>query len=420
MKREEFLKRFTAIRQQSETLCKPLVTEDYVVQACADVSPPKWHLAHTSWFFETFILKPFNSNYKPFDPIYHYLFNSYYKSIGPAFLRPERGFLARPTVQEIHEYRQAVSYETHQFLFNCSEHLYEKVKPILILGCHHEQQHQELLLMDIKYNFSVNPLFPVYNKLGMQESASTIERALGWFELAGGINTIGHRGRGFCFDNELPAHKVFIPPFCIANRLITNAEYLEFIEDGGYANPFWWLSDGWDWCQMNGVNAPLYWHRIENKWHIFTLHGLKPLDPDEPVAHVSFYEADAYARWRGHRLPREEEWEYFVRQQKLDPHAGNFAENGYYHPLPNYPGAEGQFFGSLWEWTASPYSPYPGFRALPGSIGEYNGKFMNNQRVLRGGCCATPAKHNRSSYRNFFQPEKRWQFSGIRLAADNL
>ncbi|WED44231.1 ergothioneine biosynthesis protein EgtB [Legionella cardiaca] len=421
MVKEELAQRFKDVRQKTEELCQPLFTEDYVIQSMPDVSPPKWHLAHTTWFFETFILSPYLNSYKTFHPSFNYKFNSYYQTIGQPYLRPERGLLSRPTVKIIYDYRQYINDHILSLLERLPESELSTIKMLLSWGLQHEQQHQELLLMDIKHNFSRDPDFPCYQIVSRpKEEKINKEIIKTMMEVAGDIVEIGYDGTDFCFDNELPRHKKILEPFKIASQLVTNGEYLEFIMDNGYHDPRWWLADGWDWLQQHHCEAPLYWQKIDNEWHIFTLGGLKQLHLAEPVSHVSYYEADAYAKWRGCRLPTEDEWEHFVTKTGLSPEQGNFLESGLYHPQAcvyqkNNPS---QFFGDLWEWTASPYTPYPGYKAMDGSLGEYNGKFMSNQLVLRGGCCVTPQNHIRASYRNFFQPEKRWQFSGIRLAAN--
>lgn len=421
MKTKDLIGAYTTVRQQTERLCQPLATEDYVIQSIEDVSPPKWHLAHSSWFFETFILSQHLKGYKPFHDSFHHLFNSYYQGIGNPYPRAKRGLLSRPTVDEIYAYRQHIDDCMQNLLSEIAETEFETINTLLTLGLHHEQQHQELLLMDVKHNFSFDPNFPLY-QTQLQDISSALASKLTFIDVEAGVVEIGHRGKNFCFDNELPNHKKLLIPYAIASRLVSNAEYLEFIEAGGYKEPCWWLADGWDCVLKNNWQAPLYWQNQNNEWHVFSLHGLIPLNPAEPVSHVSFYEADAYARWRGARLVSEEEWEHFVVTTGLTPSNGNFMERGLYHPQPASTQNSlqpQQFFGDLWEWTASPYTPYPGFKPLKGALGEYNGKFMTNQMVLRGGCCATPKSHIRASYRNFFQPEKRWQFSGIRLARTN-
>ncbi|CEK10798.1 ergothioneine biosynthesis protein EgtB [Legionella hackeliae] len=419
MKREELARHFLNVRQQIVQSCQPLFVEDYVIQSMADVSPPKWHLAHTTWFFETFILLRLMKSYKLFDSSYNYRFNSYYQTISQPYPRAERGLLSRPTTEVIYAYREYVNNHILLLIEQIPDNQLPTLKHLLNWGFQHEQQHQELLLMDIKYNFSRDPDFPCYRASSITEKATMLNTNRQMIEVAGGIVEIGYQGTDFCFDNELPRHKKFLSPYLIAPQLVTIGEYLEFIDDRGYENPQWWLSDGWDWINQQSIQAPLYWQKIDNDWHIFTLNGLKPLNLAEPVSHVSYYEADAYAKWHGCRLPTEEEWEHLVVSTDLDPQQGNFLDNAMFHPQPAIDGnAPIQFFGDLWEWTASPYVPYPGYQSVTGALGEYNGKFMNNQFILRGGCCVTPRSHIRASYRNFFQPEKRWQFSGIRLAAN--
>lgn len=417
MIRNELLQAFQSIRQQTEELCRPLFVEDYVIQGMADVSPPKWHLAHTTWFFETFILTTLNT-YKLFHSSFNYRFNSYYQTIGAPFLRAERGLLSRPTTEVIYAYREYVDNCIKSLINDISEDEYAVIENLITWGIQHEQQHQELLLMDIKYNFSKDPDFPVYQNGAQNSNDSSSMNKM--FEVAGGICEIGHFGSGFCFDNELPRHQQILAPYFIASQLVTNGDYLQFIADKGYDDPRLWLADGWDWLNQTRNTAPLYWQNLDNQWHIFTLQGLQTLNLHEPVSHISYYEADAYARWKGCRLPTEAEWEYFVTTNNLSPQHGTFLETKIYHPQANFMNQEfpSQFFGDLWEWTASPYIAYPGYKPMDGSLGEYNGKFMNNQLVLRGGSCVTPQNHVRASYRNFFQPDKRWQFSGIRLAAN--
>lgn len=423
--KEHLIHTFQKVRRQTEALCHPLAIEDYVIQSIEDVSPPKWHLAHSSWFFETFILEKQLPHYQLFHPSFHTLFNSYYQGIGSPYPRAKRGLLSRPTVETIYSYRKHVDEHILRLLEQASEEQLNALSPLITLGLHHEQQHQELLLMDIKHNFSFDPNFPQYkptSTLQTQDSLRFADIKPNFMEVAGGIVDVGYRGTGFCFDNELPRHKSLLVPYSIATQLVTNGDYLKFIEDGGYREPCWWLSDGWDCILKNDWEAPLYWHYIDNEWQLFTLNGLVQLNLAEPVSHISYYEADAYARWCGARLPTEEEWEHVVAINELTADKGNFMETGLFHPQaatdPNNSHPQ-QFFGELWEWTSSPYSAYPNYTPLKGVLGEYNGKFMTNQVVLRGGCCATPQSHIRASYRNFFQPEKRWQFSGIRLAKNS-
>lgn len=418
---QHLIQLYAGVRSKTEELCRLLAIEDYVIQSIEDVSPPKWHLAHTTWFFETFILAARLPRYAAFDPAFHYLFNSYYQSIGQPYPRIRRGFLSRPTVETIYAYRRHVDQQLTEYLYHLSEEEMHIIKPLLILGLNHEQQHQELLLMDIKHNFSYDPTYPVYNtQIKNDDEHQSPEKNLTFFECQGGLVEIGHEGNTFCFDNELPRHAYHLQPYKIATRLVTNDEFCEFIVAGGYKKPDLWLSDGWDCIQKNQWEAPLYWQKISDKWHIFTLGGLRELSPHDPVIHVSYYEADAYARFRGLRLASEMEWEHVVTSQGLSSDTGNFLEAGRFHPCtPDSLKANAlrQLFGDVWEWTMSAYSPYPGYQSDKGALGEYNGKFMSSQMVLRGGSCITPKSHIRASYRNFFQPDKRWQFSGIRLAA---
>jgi ergothioneine biosynthesis protein EgtB len=416
-----WMQAFQTVRKTTKELCRPLAVEDYVIQSVLDVSPPKWHLAHTTWFFETFILLKYLLNYQTFDPQFHYLFNSYYHGVGEPFPRQQRGLLSRPTVETVYKYRDHVDKRILDLIDHSDDAQLRELETLIILGIHHEQQHQELLLMDIKHNFSVDPNFPAYQANNANKPSAAQLLPIKFYGVEGGLVEIGHSGQGFCFDNELPRHQRFLKPYQIANRLVSNQEYCEFIESGGYKTPRWWLADGWDQVQSNRWEAPFYWSKQGDQWQIFTLFGLEKLNPFEPVSHISFFEADAYARWRGMRLPLEEEWEHFVMHQNISMHESNFMESRVYHPQllsQHVDEKPSQFFGDLWEWTSSSYTPYQGFVPFVGALSEYNGKFMNNQRVLRGGCCVTPQSHVRASYRNFYQPEKRWQFSGIRLAAD--
>ncbi len=414
-----FAKKYQTIRAFTEILCKPLAIEDYVVQSMPDVSPTKWHLAHTSWFFETFILSRINKRYKSPNAQYNYLFNSYYVQVGKRHSRPERGFLSRPTVEEVYSYRQHVDQNMLEFLRQASQAELEEISPVIKIGLHHEQQHQELILTDIKHVFSVNPLRPVYLHIKHKVSKPFTSPEMRWSSFPEGLHWIGHDGNGFAFDNESPLHKVYLRPFKLSSRLVTNREYLAFMEDGGYERPEFWLSDGWFAVQEDNWIAPLYWEKQNGNWWYFTLSGMREVDPDEPVTHVSYYEADAYARWRGARLPSESEWEIASSNLQMK---GNLVDSGNFHPVvPKEEMKNGellQMFGDVWEWTHSPYIPYPGFKTLPGALGEYNGKFMCNQIVLRGGSCATSISHIRNTYRNFFPPNARWQFMGIRLAQD--
>ena len=413
--RSALLARYQDVRRTTERLCRPLSAEDHVVQAMPDVSPTKWHLAHVSWFFDTFLLAPNLPSYRPLHPTYRVLFNSYYNAVGPQFARPERGHLSRPTVAEVQAYRAWVDAGMTALLEGGDEARLVAAAPLLELGLNHEQQHQELILTDIKYNLAVNPLRPAYHAVTPPRGTAT--RPLGWRQFAGGVQRIGHEGDGFAFDNECPRHVVYLRAFQIADRPVTNGEYLEFIDAGGYATATLWLSEGWRTVQERGWQAPLYWERLDGAWSTQTLSGLLPVDPHAPVAHVSYYEADAYARWRSARLPTEQEWEHSAAGV---PIVGNFQDAGVFHPVPAVAagGDFAQVFGDVWEWTQSAYAPYPGYRPVAGAVGEYNGKFMVSQMVLRGGSCVTPPSHLRVSYRNFFPPDARWQFSGIRLADD--
>jgi ergothioneine biosynthesis protein EgtB len=406
---------YLSVRRASERLCAPLAPEDYVVQAMPDVSPAKWHLAHVSWFFETFVLEPYWPGYRPLNPTYRTLFNSYYRAIGPQYPRPARGHLSRPTVIEIYAYRRHVDHHVIELLSGGLARERPEVVQLIELGCHHEQQHQELLLTDIKYNFGINPLQPAYCDRRLPRGESP--RPSRWIEYDGGVYDVGHEGKSFSFDNERPRHHVYVSPYRLAARPVTNGEYLAFLEAGGYRDWQWWLADGWTAVQERGWTAPLYWERRDGGWSVHTLCGPQPLDEHAPVCHVSYYEADAYARWRGARLPTEHEWEHAVAGEAV---RGHFAEHGWFHPLAAEDRAVRlqQAFGDVWEWTRSAYAPYPGFQPQEGAIAEYNGKFMANQFVLRGGSCVSPASHIRPSYRNFFPADARWQFSGIRLAGD--
>jgi ergothioneine biosynthesis protein EgtB len=409
--RESLLARYRAVRQQTERLCAPLAVDDYQVQSVPEVSPPKWHLAHTSWFFETFLLTPFLPGYRPFHPLYGHLFNSYYETVGTFHPRTERGHLSRPTVDEVRRYRERIDECTTALIAEAAAERWGDVAARAALGLEHEQQHQELLLMDVKRNFAANPLRPAYHV--PPAAAANRPPPLDWLPQPDGVREVGHAGGGFAFDNETPRHRVLVRGHRLAARLATNGEYLEFVEAGGYREARHWLADGWHACRRNGWEAPLYWEKGEGKWWQMTLGGPRPLAEHEPVCHVSFYEADAFARWRGNRLPAEEELEVACAGR---PVRGNFVESGLLHPAAS--AGDGQWFGDVWEWTRSPYAAYPGFRPLAGALGEYNGKFMCNQLVLRGGCCVTPQAHMRPTYRNFFYPHDRWQFAGIRLADD--
>ncbi len=411
--RPALAQRYAEVRAFTEALSRPLTAEDCAIQSMPDCSPTKWHLAHTTWFFETFVLRPNVASYVSPDDRYNYLFNSYYEAVGERHPRPQRGLLSRPSLDEVYRYRAYVDERMAGLLRDERES--ERLSAIVTLGVHHEQQHQELLLTDVKHVFSCNPLRPSYSPAaGLRAGPGTL--GLNWRSYGAGLAWVGHEGFDFAFDNEEPRHQEFVQPFGLASRLVTNGEYLAFIEDGGYSRPELWLSAGWATVQERGWGAPLYWERSDGSWSLFTLSGMRALDPHEPVCHVSYFEADAYARWWGARLPSEAEWELAAGEV---PTRGNFVESGRYHPAP--PRGEtspDQLFGDVWEWTRSAYSPYPGFRTAPGAVGEYNGKFMCNQYVLRGGSCATSETHIRATYRNFFPTDARWQFSGIRLARD--
>jgi ergothioneine biosynthesis protein EgtB len=413
---ETLVRRYHQVRQFTESLCQPLVTEDYVIQAMPDVSPPKWHLAHTSWFFETFILASALPGYRSPHASYAYLFNSYYVAAGERYGRPKRGLLSRPTVEEVYRYRAHVDQYMTAFLEDLDDEALDTWAPVVELGLHHEQQHQELLMTDLKYNFACNPLRPVYVSADFPRQAQVVS-ALQWVSFPEGVNWIGHDGQGFAFDNEFPRHRSFVEPFQLGSRLVTNGEYWAFMADGGYERPELWLSMGWDTVQREGWQAPLYWEQQQGAWWMMTLAGMQPMRSAEPVCHVSYYEADAYARWAEARLPSEIEWEVAATPLTI---RGNFSEQQAFHPVPLSHSAAAvplaQMYGDVWEWTQSHYSPYPGYTTAPGALGEYNGKFMANQFVLRGGSCVTSVSHIRPTYRNFFPADARWQFMGIRLA----
>jgi ergothioneine biosynthesis protein EgtB len=422
--RSELIHRFDDVRATTESLCEGLSPEDGSAQSMPEASPIKWHLAHASWFFETFVLAPNVRGDRAFHPEFSYLFNSYYNAVGERVARAQRGLITRPDLGEVRAYRRHVDQRVREHLGSARA----LEQAVIELGCHHEQQHQELMLTDLKHLLSLNPLEPSYRaRTGRSISArsasplssSSSSRFLAFDE---GLHWIGHAGGSFAFDNEMPRHRAFVGAFELASRPVTNGEYLEFIADRGYERPELWLSDGWDVARSQGWRAPLYWTERDGGWQQFTLSGSHPLDPHEPVCHVSYYEADAFARWAKARLPRETEWEVAARDVEV---AGNFAESGAFRPLATpvenaneTARAPSAMFGDVWEWTQSAYSPYPGYRAADGALGEYNGKFMVNQMVLRGGSCASPRSHLRATYRNFFPPAARWQFSGIRLARD--
>jgi len=409
------LARYELVRQQTAALCRPLCTEDYVVQSMPDVSPTKWHLAHTTWFFETFLLKPYLKSYREFDPAFSYLFNSYYNAIGDRHCRQNRGLLSRPTVREILDYRAHVDEHVLGLPLNSDIERAAEAASIMELGLNHEQQHQELMLTDIKHVFWVNPLRPAYAERTVCEAPAAAES--NWVTVIGGLREIGHAGTGFAFDNESPRHHAYVAPYEIGSRLVTNGEYKQFIREGGYHKPEYWLSLGWATVQAEQWHAPLYWLESRGDWRLHTLGGLGAMVDDEPVCHLSYFEADAFARWAGARLPTEAEWE--IASEAVDVTRGTFAEAGTFHPgIAEPESGLQQMFGELWQWTSSSYSPYPRYAPGNGALGEYNGKFMCNQYVLRGGSVATPRTHIRRTYRNFFPPAARWQFSGIRLARD--
>lgn len=379
-----FLDQYKTIRARSEEICAPLKTEDYVVQPVVDVSPPKWHLGHTTWFWETFVLTPHLKGYKLFNKDYNYVFNSYYETIGARVIRTDRGNLSRPSVEDVYNYRKHVDEGMEKFL---SHDVKDDLVGLIQIGLNHEQQHQELLYTDIKYILGHNPLFPAYSN---NEKENIVQDSPAKFiEMSEGVYEIGHSGEGFCFDNELNRHKVYLSPYKICSNLVTNGEYMEFIKEGGYENFRYWHAEGLDWVKNHNAKAPLYWHRINGAWYNYTMNGLQPVSEKEILTHINFYEASAYASWKGKRLPTEPEWE--AAAPKFD-------------------------WGKRWEWTDSAYLPYPGFSKAEGALGEYNGKFMINQMVLRGASVATPENHSRISYRNFFNPGLQWQFTGIRLA----
>jgi ergothioneine biosynthesis protein EgtB len=414
--------RFAAVRATTEKLVAPLSAEDCVIQSMSDTSPAKWNLGHTTWFFETFILEAAIADYQPFRQGFRVIFNSYYNTVGEQHDRPMRGMLSRPSLEEVRAYRTHVDHLMAGLL--AGDHLDAEQMAIVELGLQHEQQHQELLLTDIKHAFSLNPLRPAYRQDAAPEPAAAAPAAppLTWVEFSGGERSMGADGKSFCYDNETPRHRRLVGTFRLATRPVTCGEYQEFMADRGYQRAELWLADGWVEVQQRGWSAPLYWLNPDNHWQMQTLGGLRDVPADEPVAHVSYYEADAYARWAGARLPEEAEWEHAASGVKV---AGNFLESERFHPQASAEqparqdaGALTRLYGDVWEWTRSAYSPYPGYAPPPGAIGEYNGKFMCNQMVLKGGSCASPASHLRASYRNFFYPHMRWQFSGLRLAQD--
>ena len=412
---ESLCARYRDVRDFSKLLTRDLEAEDCVVQSMPDVSPTKWHLAHTTWFFETFVLKKFVTGYVPAIPEYAFLFNSYYNAAGTMHRRDLRGLISRPTVAESFRYRENIDRQIEKLFGSASEDLLDEIEPIITLGIHHEQQHQELLVTDIKHVFAHNPLHPIFRKRTEENTQAPLPMSFIHFDET--MATVGNGNDGFSYDNEGPSHRVLIPGFSLGSRLVTCGEYQRFIEAGGYQRSEFWLSLGWMTVNEQRWEAPLYWEKRDGTWWHFTLSGFRPVDENEPATHVSYFEADAFANFSGARLPTEFEWERVAQGEAIE---GNFVESERFHPAPATD-AEGltQMFGDAWEWTRSAYSPYPGYRAVPGALGEYNGKFMCNQYVLRGGSCATSQSHVRATYRNFFQPEKRWQFTGIRLARDD-
>ena len=413
---DELISRYGAVRQASLALAAPLSAEDAAAQSMSDASPVKWHLAHTTWFFETFLLDEVSPGRTPFDSDYRFLFNSYYNAVGEQYPRPHRGLLTRPDLDTILRYRASVDEAMSQAIESGA--LSKAQVDVLVLGLHHEQQHQELILTDLLHLLSCNPLYPAYREDLAKTPQAGALGPLHWHRGPEGLQSIGHSGESFAFDNEGPRHEVLTTPHAMASRLIVNAEYRDFIEDGGYTRPELWLADGWAVCKDERWEAPLYWVEAEGAWQSFGLGGLAPVVDAEPVSHISFYEADAYARWAEARLPTEAEWELAAKEPEA---SDNFVESDALRPLPlktETGSRPSQLFGDVWEWTASPYRGYPGYTPGTGALGEYNGKFMANQMVLRGGSCVTPAKHIRSTYRNFFPPHARWQWSGLRLTKD--
>jgi ergothioneine biosynthesis protein EgtB len=406
---EEYCARYETVRNHTLALAAPLSEEDCCAQSMPDASPVKWHMAHTTWFFETFILERYEPNFEPFHPAFRVLFNSYYNGVGEKHPRPQRGLLTRPSFEEVRSYRSDVDVRMRKLL--AANSLPSELAMLVELGLQHEQQHQELILTDVKHLLAMNPLKPAYSHLSHASlpGRSIETAALTWLPFDADVVDIGHSGESFCFDNEVPRHRQFVEAFSMASRLVTNGEFLAFVEAGGYANPALWLSEGWDWVRANQLTHPLYWQHGVSEWQEFTLHGLQPLDVLRPTTHLSYFEADAYARWAGARLPTEAEWECAAATAR-DPGPGGL------HPQASGQAGLSQLFGAAWQWTASSYAAYPGYAVTEGALGEYNGKFMANQYVLRGSSCVTPTGHSRTTYRNFFPATARWQFTGVRLA----
>ena len=423
MTRTDLIRYYQRVRRVTEDICRPLETEDLVTQPVLDVSPPKWHLGHTTWFYEAMFLDKYVDDYQPYDPQYAFVFNSYYDTFGTRVNRDSRGSLSRPTVAEIMTFRAAIDQRMGELIEALDEKSYLPFSKTLILALNHEQQHQELLLTDIKYILASNPLRPAYREDLPQHGRKSPLPETAFLPFAGGVHEIGYQGEGFYYDNERPLHKQYLNDFRLANRLVSNGEYLEFIEAGGYGDFRFWLSDGWAAVQENHWHGPLHWEQIDGQWYEYTLGGLEKVDAHKPVCHVSYYEADAFAAWKGKRLPTEGEWEVAARHSAPADDTANFYDRGLLHPAPLVETAAAdqlhQMMGDVWEWTRSAYLPYPGYRRVEGPLGEYNGKFMINQMTLRGGgSCATSRDHARITYRNFFQADKRWQFKGFRLAED--
>jgi ergothioneine biosynthesis protein EgtB len=423
MDRKGLKAQFASVREVSEKLTAPLETEDFVVQTGADISPPKWHIGHTTWFFERVVLQEYQPGFKPLNEDYYFVFNSYYESFGERLYRPHRGTLSRPTVKQVMDYRHAITARTLDFMAQVADDQWPAVAALIELGIHHEQQHQELFVYDIKHILACNPLRPVYREPDTRQAPAGAPD-LKWIGFEGGLHQIGAQRGGFAYDNEFPHHQVFTGGFKLANHPVTCGEYLEFIRDGGYQKAILWLSDGWARVQEDKWRAPLYWEGDGEDWQVITLRGRKPVDPHEPVCHVSYFEAAAFARWAGKRLPTEAEWECAALAQKTPCECGSWLESETFHPVAvkhtntGAPDTLHSLFGDVWEWTQSAYLPYPGYHQTFDALGEYNGKFMSNQMVLRGGSCATPRSHFRPTYRNFFQPEKQWPITGFRLATD--